>query len=323
VTSRIALAAVALAMAACASRAAEAPVSPRFDSAFWRAWGDGQAEIDGYTLHRSRYNEPRTGTVVAIFVTEPWAIREHVKADDGKHDKGDVTQVLKLNLVEDFQTGIYDYNLMTSAWTAVMPAGPRRAGLPTKIAFSAQEWCGTTYAEAIFDDDGGRPALKEIVHSYFDGESASRTLDDKSGEGGLVEDLLLVWARGLASPLVGAGQSVDVPFLPSLSRARLLHKPSTWTTAKLTRAPGAVDVRVPAGTFSTERVMVEGDGRTIEIFVEVAAPRRVVKLVSTDGTTLELAGSLRTPYWQKNHNGDEKLLEQLGLRAPAPQGGQP
>ena len=37
----------------------------------------------------------------------------------------DVIQVLKLNTVEDFQTGIYDYNLMTSSWTALQPAPGR------------------------------------------------------------------------------------------------------------------------------------------------------------------------------------------------------
>src|SRR5678816_2955439 len=59
--------------------AAPPPVAPAYDNAFWKAWGDGQAEIDGYVLERDRYGEKRRGTVVAIFVTEPWSLSQHVK----------------------------------------------------------------------------------------------------------------------------------------------------------------------------------------------------------------------------------------------------
>lgn len=38
--------------------------------ALWKAWGDGKAEHDGYTLIEPRYGQARTGTAVMIFVTE-------------------------------------------------------------------------------------------------------------------------------------------------------------------------------------------------------------------------------------------------------------
>ncbi|MDP3893159.1 Ig-like domain-containing protein [Nocardioides sp.] len=42
-----------------------------------------------------------------------------MKADRGKHPAQDEFPVLKINLIEDFPTGVYDYNLMTTAFTEV------------------------------------------------------------------------------------------------------------------------------------------------------------------------------------------------------------
>ena len=87
-----------------------------FESAdFWDVWGDGKAELAAYDLTYPRYGESREGVAVTIFVTETFSDSMRVKADPGLHPKSDEFPVMKLNLVEDFPTGIYDYNLMTSA----------------------------------------------------------------------------------------------------------------------------------------------------------------------------------------------------------------
>jgi hypothetical protein len=285
--------------------------APVYDNAFWQHWSDGRAEIAAYTLQRPRYGEMRTGTSVLIFVTEPWSMRNHVKADDGKHPKDDVIQVLKLNTVEDFQTGIYDYNLMTSSWTALQPAPGRPAGAATKVSFSSQEWCGTSWHDVTFD----ARAAADVVRSYFDGETSMRMIESPAAEGkaALVEDNVLVWARGLAAPVVARGANATVAFLPSLTRSRLDHKPVEWTSATLARDATTMKVTVPAGTFDVERARVTVGARSIEVFVEVAAPRRIVKVTQSDGTVMELKGSVRTSYWKQNHQGDEALLQQLGL----------
>lgn len=286
---------------------------PSYDNVFWQHWGDGRAEIDAYSLVRPRYGELRKGTTVLIFVTEPWSIRNHVKADDGKHDKDDVIQVLKLNTVEDFQTGIYDYNLMTSSWTALQPAPGRPAGAATKVSFSSQEWCGASWHDVTFD---GRAAA-DMVRSYFDGETSMRMIENPAADGkdALVEDNALVWARGLASPSVARGASTTVAFLPSLTRARLEHKPIAWTRASLSRDAASTKVTVAAGTFDVERALISVDGgRTMEVFVELAAPHRVVKVTQSDGSVMELKGTVRTSYWKQNHEGDERILKELGLR---------
>ena len=89
---------------------------PSFDRTFWSTWGDGQAELAGYDLTIPRYNQPRRGVAVTIFVTETFSNSARVKADPGKHPASDEFPVMKLNLVKDYQTGIYDYNEMTSSF---------------------------------------------------------------------------------------------------------------------------------------------------------------------------------------------------------------
>src|SRR6266851_2205386 len=109
-----------LALAAHRSVPASVPAalgsSPVFEEEFWKRWGDGKGEVSGYDLTFPRYGELREGAAVVVFVTETFSTWARVKSDPGKHPKSDEFPVLKLNLVQDFPTGIYDYNLMTSAF---------------------------------------------------------------------------------------------------------------------------------------------------------------------------------------------------------------
>ena len=58
----------------------------------------------------------RDGTAVAIFVTEDFSRRAAGQGRSRQARQADVVPVMKLNLVRDFQTGIYDYNTMTSTF---------------------------------------------------------------------------------------------------------------------------------------------------------------------------------------------------------------
>src|SRR4030095_13276446 len=120
-----------------------------------------KAEIDSYALIQPRYGEPREGRAVLIFVTEDFSDSLRVKADPGVHPKSDVYPVLKLNQVRKFQTGIYDYSLMTSVFARVEPSFP-----VVKVSFSAQEWCGHVWAQWLRRGD----RLEGVLHSYFDRE---------------------------------------------------------------------------------------------------------------------------------------------------------
>src|SRR5258708_37826069 len=86
--------------------------SPVFDAAFWKIWSDGNAELSSYSLRYPRYGKPREGTAVAIFVTETFANSLRVKSDPGVRDKKDEFPVMKMNLAEEVQTGIYGYHMM-------------------------------------------------------------------------------------------------------------------------------------------------------------------------------------------------------------------
>lgn len=282
------------------------------DSSFWQTWGDGQAELTSYRLQFPRYGAVRPGTAVAIFVTENFSKAHRVKTDATPETSPDAFPVMKLNLVEDFQTGIYDYNVMTSTFVALRPVNGRAEGYPAKVSFGSQEWCGHVYQQLLF----GQHAVSSSLHSYFEGEADAQT-ELPSPRNGVSEDALLHWARGMAAPVLKAGETRSVPFLPSLKSARFLHRPLGWVEARLTRREASQTITVPAGSFEVEvfEAEIQG-GPTRTYFVEKAMPRRVVKWQSTDGESAEMVKSIRARYWQMNDPASESKLAELGLTTP-------
>ena len=87
------------------------------NSAFNDYWYKGKAEIVTYELAQARYGEIHEGTAVQIFVTEPFNVTKQVKSD--RQTERDVP-ALKMNLTRKFNTGIYPYSVMTSAFNVVM-----------------------------------------------------------------------------------------------------------------------------------------------------------------------------------------------------------
>ena len=272
---------------------------------FWQHWGDGKAELNGYTLKQPRYGALREGKAVLVFVTEDFSDALRVKADPGRHPAADVYPVLKLNAVRDFQTGIYDYNVMTSAFLRVAPGWP-----VAKVSFSSQEWCGHVWHQIT--PRNGR--LQGLFHSYFDGE-ADGTDDLPFPKDGVLEDALPILLRRWNGAYLKAGEARTVPFLPSLLWVRLNHRPLAWTTANVARAASPRAVTMPAGRFEVDVYSVEiADGRKLGFEIETAPPYRLVRQTGPDGEELSLRGSTRLPYWQLNAPGGEKHLKELGLR---------
>ncbi len=282
------------------------------DSTFWSQWGDGKAELAGYRTSFRRYGALREGTAVTVFVTEDFSNALRVKADPGQHPASDVFPVMKLNLVQDFQTGIYDYNLMTSVFVGLAPFAGLPAGFPAKVSFSSQEWCGHTYQQWLFDPG----QIRSTGHSYFDGE-ADQIRSRVGRDDGFAGDAQWHWARGFALPEVAAGQKVTVPYLPPLQTERLEHREVDWTVATLSQDAAPVTVTVPAGTFTTvvRRVQTTHGPDTV-FYVEQAAPRRIIKWTQTDGAAGVLLGSKRLPYWELHDNGHERHLADIGLAPP-------
>lgn len=272
---------------------------------FWAHWGDGRAELSGYRLSQPRYGAPRQGTAVLIYVTEEFSDSLRVKADPGQHPPSDVYPVLKLNAVRDFQTGIYDYNVMTSVFARVATGWPL-----AKVSFSSQEWCGQVYHQILPRGD----TLKGTFHSYFDGEADGS--DDLSiPPGGVFEDALPILLRGFKGEYLKPGESRTVPLLPSLLSARLEHKKLAWTQATIARAAQTSSVRVPAGSFEVVTWTVTSEGRpTLTFQFEAQAPYHLVRWASDGGEEALLLKSTRLAYWKLNTPGGESYLRELGLR---------
>jgi hypothetical protein len=290
--------------------AAERSGAPEFGDAFWKHWGDGRAEMAGYDLVTPRYGELRKGVAITVFVTETFSNSLRVKSDPGHHPKSDEFPVMKLNLVQDFPTGIYDYNLLTSSFVALAPVNGRPAGSVTKVSFSAQEWCGHVYSQLLFD----RGSARHTLHSYFDGEADRQSRVDAPNEA-LDEDGLMFWARGLAAPLVDPGQSRIVPIVRSLRLARLAHEPVMIERAHLARSGATHAVTVPAGKFETRACTATiGTGRTWTFEVETAEPHRIIAWSRSDGEKAEMLGGERLAYWKMNGPQFLDSVEKLGLK---------
>ena len=300
----LASAAFGLALAACAAHAD--------DATFERWWHDGKAELDGYRLHVSRYGQPRVGQAVMVFVTEPFSESRRVKVEDATRDPRDTFDALKLNFVRDFQTGIYDYNTMLSVFV--------RSGTfaPVKISFASSEWCGNVYEEMRIDPR----TIAHRVFSYFDGESKSESLPHPAG--GLLEDELFLWVRGLRHDPLAPGEKRTAPILPGAFHRRLAHRPAVWSRAELSRGLHPETIQVPAGRFACATYRVQmAEGRDGRFWIETSYPHRVIRwewsppvgapagLGSVDGG--ELTGTERLSYWKLNGNGDESYLKRLGI----------
>ena len=275
-------------------------------------WHDGRAELDGYRWSVTRYGQTREGHVVMIFVTEPFSDARRVKVDDPSKDPADTLDVMKLNLVRDFQTGIYDYNTMTSVFVRSEDFAP------VKVSFTSAEWCGHVYEELIVDPS----RIEGRFFSYFENESSTTTLDGKSG--GVLEDNLFILLRGLRGPYLEPGQKRSVPFLAGAFARRLKHAPLAWGTAEIERLAEPQQTEVPAGRFTTAVYVVRtDDGREGRFFIEDEYPHRIVRwhwTATGPGRRSkeaigsgELTGTTRVEYWRLHDNGDERHLEDLGL----------
>jgi hypothetical protein len=261
--------------------------------------------MNGYRLVQPRYGAPRTGSAVYIFVTEDFSDSLRVKADPGKHPASDVYPVMKLNGVRHFQTGIYDYKIMTSAFARVASGWP-----VAKVSFSSQEWCGHVYHQIL--PRAGK--VDGVYHSYFDGEADGQD-NLPQPEGGVYEDVLPILARGWGSTYLQPGQSRKAGYLPSLLRARLEHKKLAWGQATISRSAATSSVKVPAGSFQVSVWTVAEDGGLTSTYqIEAASPYRLVRWSTSAGEEGSLLGSTRLAYWKLNGPGGEKYLAEMGLK---------
>lgn len=276
------------------------------ENLFWKQWGDGQAEVAAYDLVIPRDNELRRGVAVSIFMTENFSNTRRVKADASKNSASELGPVMKLNLMKDFRTGIYDYHDMLSAFGALAPTNGRPAGVLTKVVYSRQEWRGSTFNMALLD----KSRVKITSHNYAVGESDQQR-ELAMQPNAMTEDGLWFWVRGWAQPVLGPGDVKALPYLTSAEPGKDLLQ---WTNVQLKRAPLTKKITVDGQTLDadlyTAQVM---NGVRKDFYVERGGQRRILRWDFSTGERGQLIKSARLKYWELNGKGGEAALKQLGL----------
>ena len=163
----------------------------------------------------------------------------------------------------------------------------------------------------------GPARISRARFSYFDGEGEARDALAYPA-GGLTVDEMPIFVRGFLGAPLDRGESVEVPILPSVKRARLLHRDLEWTRGRLSRSAEPREVEVPAGRFEVDAWELALErGETYRYLVETEAPHRLVAWEGPDGASGRLTGVTRLPYWRLSAEGDERHLEALGLERGA------
>ncbi|MGY8915797.1 MAG: septum formation inhibitor Maf, partial [Flavobacteriales bacterium] len=264
--------------------------------AFKEYWYAGNAEISSYKLEQARYGEIREGEAVLIYVTEPFLADKQVKADQSNASN---IPVLKLNTTKKFLTGIYPYSIMTSSFFSVHDNAHA-----LKISNSVQEWCGHVYAQL-----NNRDKFEVQSHSYFESEADQEFKLTKT----LLEDE--IWNKLRVDP--GSLPTGSIQIIPSMEYTRLHHKEFKAYKATATLTNNGALTNYTISYPSLERTLeINFSAKfpyTIENWSETASSGfgAGAKQLTSRATKIK---TIKTPYWQENHNSDLFLRDSLGLK---------
>lgn len=279
---------------------------------FQSYWHQSQAELTRYALTQSHYGEQHAGDAVLIFVTEPFSRSQQVKLDDWAGAGNDRVDVLKLNFIKQFLTGIYPYSLMLSVFTPTPAAGGNPRTLKTTM--SGQEWCGHAFTQLNLRN--GRYLLRGF--SYFESEGD----EQRTVPAALLEDEL--WTRLRIDP--STLPTGEFPVIPGSFASRLLHQRIAVRTARgAFIEPDATGIgeRFGKTTLRAYRLgYADGDHRELTIYFEPDFPHRIAGWDEVWGsgqpgglseTRATRTATLLTPYWRQHDNHDRALRKQLDL----------
>lgn len=304
----------ALAAALLATQSSLAAVGP--SDAFLQRWKAGWAEISVYDAQEERYGALRPAQEVLIFVTEELDEKTRIKIESDRIPPARHVPVLKLNRVLKFNTGIYDYSVMTSVFAGLSGPGVERALQPQKISFTSQEWCGQVYHHWLPRKRG----VESELHSYFEAEGDERaTIPWPRNEAYFADELPILF-RELDGPFLQAGETRTVSLLPRLWTLRKQHRPSEFTSAVLKKgSPVSFTAEGKERRALPYSVATLRD--TVTYFIEDAGDRRVLGWKGPGAETGVLTRTLRKAYWKRNGPENAPLREELGLRYGVDEGG--
>lgn len=290
------------------SAAASAMAGPSPGPAFLKYWTSGLAEISSYAVTTERYGELRRAQAVMVFVYEELDDRTRIKVESARTPPQRRVPVLKLNHVLKFNTGIYDYSLMTSVFAGLSGPGVTRAFEPRKISFSSQEWCGNVYHHLIPREEG----LRSEIRSYFESEGdAETTLPYPTGTM-VYEDELPILLRELDGEWLKAGEAREVQLVPGLWGVRKRHVPMAFSMATIKKE--RKNKRTLAGRdWETWKWTVTTVGSVTTYYIETAHPHKLLAWEDGRGEKGSLIKSLRSSYWKEHGNKDQPLRKELGL----------
>lgn len=271
-------------------------------------WYQGKAEISRFELQQSRYGEIHEGDAIMIFVTEDFRTDMQVKLEmDINKDKA--INVMKLNFIREFPTGIYDYSAMTSVFT---PASDYKTDRCLKITNSVQEWCGHVFTQLNWKE-GKKYDVKSFSYFEADGDQSFELkapyLEDE------IWNIIRMNPKNL--PLG------KLEIVSGILYSRLGHR-----SLRAIEADALLDV-YQGEEFEGEELMeyqliYEDHNRTLKIVYENIAPYKIQGFqeiyrapVWAGGemmtTTAKRTHTILSDYWGKNSLKDRELRKELGL----------
>ncbi len=260
-------------------------------------WYDGNAELSSYKLTQARYGETHEGTAVLVYVAEPFSKKANTKADDYK-DPNNIS-VLKLNKTLKFNTGIYPYSLMTSTF---FPLENENTSL--KISSSLQEWCGMTYLEMKNETD-----FIFNFDSYFEGFTFKNRVVKKE----LLEDDLWTLLR-LNPDLLPIGEQL---MIPAMSFLRLRNREPTAHKVNITLQKDVEGISYYTLNYpELERELIIRYAAVFPYVItgwEETCYSGYGEEKKMQTSKAYLLKTIKTDYWNQNHNKDTYWREKLAL----------
>lgn len=266
--------------------------SPLFADKVRDYWFSG-AEISSFNLSQSHYGKSHPGHAELIFVTEPFLTNKQVKDESGPKDSS--TDILKLNALTTFNTGIYSYRTMTSTFR---PLDLEEFPHALKSNTSIQDWCGQSFQQFNLLENNWNIELR----SYFE-TFADKNL--KLPEAHLEDEL---WITLRLDPKKLPTGEIDV--IPGTIFTRLNHQPT-----KAFEATATLDLS--RDKIATYTLAYPSLGRALSIGFEKEFPHiiRAWTEVTPKGKTIAALRKRITnvPYWNLSDPKDAEKRRELGL----------
>lgn len=278
-------------------------------STFWDIYGKG-GEISTYKTEQPRYGQQRSAYTVLIFVTEVINKNTRIKVEDFSRTPDSAhVRVMKMNRALQFNTGIYNYSVMTSVFADMQNLYKNYQFYPLKMSITVSEWCGNFFEQLLTDGKGAR----KVMHSYFEAEGDR---DDyiAAPENSLYEDDLPVLIREFTGEFLKPGDKRDVMIIPSLWQSRITHQPLAYEKGWIKKEKGEPIMHNGALVPSYKWTWQVGN-RTEEYLVAKDYPHTILAWKGSDGETGTLIKTKVVPYWNLHANKDLSLRKELGLPA--------